>query len=274
MTATAFTDADYAAFVQRVKRLAGVDLTGYKPDQMRRRLAALATRHNAPNLTAFAEVMARDPRALAAFKDTFTINVSEFLRDSTRWHDLGNHVVPALGSGGGRPLKIWSAGCSYGAEPYSLALLLSESRPVRPYTMLATDIDEQILAKAQRGAGYTESDLRGVDAARRTRCFTKQPDGSYSVKKELKTHIRYRRHDLLTGVPDREFDLIVCRNVVIYFTDSAKHELYGRLFSALRPGGVLFVGGTEILAGARDLGFEVMRTSFYRKPAAKLAGAA
>src|SRR5215207_5978777 len=100
-------DADYAGFVARARTLVGVDLRGYKPEQMRRRLLSLAARHNAPNLVAFAEVMARDPKARAAFQDFFTINVSEFLRDPARWQDLAKRVLPQLyEENGRRPLRV------------------------------------------------------------------------------------------------------------------------------------------------------------------------
>ncbi len=266
MTTDLAFDSDYATFVRRVRRLAGIDLTGYKPEQMRRRLLALAQRHGQPNLTGFAQTMEREPAALNAFKNFFTINVSEFLRDPARWNDLTARVLPELVRGAGaRPLKIWSAGCSYGAEPYTVALLLLEQRPTPPFRILATDIDETILARARAGAGYLEHDLRNLDETRLAAAFTREADGSYTVKPALRARVHFQRHDLLGEAPDGGFDLIVCRNVVIYFTEEAKRVLYKRLFEALRPGGVLFVGGTEVVAGARELGFEPFQTSFYRR---------
>jgi chemotaxis protein methyltransferase CheR len=259
-------DADYAGFVRRVRPLTGIDLNGYKPEQMRRRLLSLALRHGAPTLTAFAELMARDEAALTAFKNFFTINVSEFLRDPSRWNDLTRHVLPGLLQESGRgALRIWSAGCSYGAEPYTLAMLLEEISPGKPHQITATDIDETILARAHRGAGYIEADLRHVDGVRRERFFLKDADGSYRVKDALKARVRFVRQDLLAEVPGSGLDLIVCRNVVIYFTDEAKQALYERMYGALRPGGVLFVGGTEIVAGAREVGLDPFLTSFYLK---------
>jgi chemotaxis protein methyltransferase CheR len=266
MPAAIVFDADYSAFMKRVHRVAGIDLTGYKPEQMRRRLLALAQRHGAASLTAFAELMEKDTAALTAFKNFFTINVSEFLRDLPRWNDLKERVLPRLlQESGPGTLSIWSAGCSIGAEPYSLAMLLEEVAPGRPHAIVATDIDERILARAERGDGYTESDLRQVDAGRRARFLTRSADGTYAVTPALKRRVTFQRQDLLTRVPGRDFDLIVCRNVVIYFTEDAKQALYGRMEAALRPGGMLFVGGTEIIAGARELGLAPELTSFYRK---------
>lgn len=269
------TDADYALFVKKLRVVAGIDLAGYKQDQMRRRLMALATRHGATTLAAFADVMGRDRAALESFKNFFTINVSEFVRDPSRWKDLAGSIIPALlAENGGRPLKVWSAGCSYGAEPYSLAMVLEEIGPGQGHTIVGTDIDDTILAKARAGRGYTDADLRGVEPARRAKFFTKEPDGTYTVSDGLKARVTFRRQDLLREVPGQGFDLVVCRNVVIYFTDDAKKALYERIHGALRPGGVLFVGGTEIVAGAREMGLDPASTSFYRKAGPRVARAA
>jgi chemotaxis protein methyltransferase CheR len=268
-------DPEYAAFVRSVQRLTGVDLAAYKPEQMRRRLTALAARHGAATLTAFAELMARDPAALTAFRNFFTINVSEFLRDPTRWEDLARVVLPRLyEEGGRRPLRVWSAGCANGAEPYSLAMLLEELAPGKPHHILATDIDEAVLARAMHGSGYQEAEIRHVSPARRARFFTRAADGTYAVTPALRARVTFRRQDLLTEVPGHGWDLIVCRNVVIYFTEEAKRALYTRLAEALRPGGVLFVGGTEVVTAARELGLAPLLTSFYQKVRLRCAGAA
>lgn len=268
-------DPEYAAFVRSVHRLTGVDLAAYKPEQMRRRLTALAARHGAASLSAFAELMQRDPAALQAFKNFFTINVSEFLRDPARWDDLARVVLPRLyEEGGRRPLRVWSAGCAGGAEPYSLAMLLEELAPAQPHRILATDIDEAILARAMRGSGYQEAEVRNVSPARRARFFTRAADGTYAVVPSLRTRVTFRRQDLLREIPGQGWDLIVCRNVVIYFTEEAKRALYARLAEALRPGGALFVGGTEVVPAARELGFVPLCTSFYQKGRLRGAGAA
>ena len=256
-------DADYAYFVGRVRALTGTDLTFYKAAQMQRRLLALAARHGKPTLRAFAQAMESEPQALDAFQNFFTINVSEFFRDPARWDDLAQKVLPRLAEASPRGLRIWSAGCSIGAEPYSLAILLDELYPNLQHTILATDIDETILRRAASGTGYSEADLRCVSAARRATYFRRDDAGAWSVRPALKSRVTFRRHDLLREQPQRGFDLIVCRNVVIYFTDAAKQELYGRFHAALRPGGALFVGGTEIVSGARALGLEPWLTSLY-----------
>jgi chemotaxis protein methyltransferase CheR len=255
--------ADYAHFVARVRVLTGIDLSSYKAPQMQRRLLALATRQGAPTLRAFAQAMERDTKALEAFQNFFTINVSEFFRDPARWTALAEQVLPKLMQSPRRALRIWSAGCSIGAEPYTLAVLLDELYPGVAHTIFATDIDETTLRRAAGGAGYGETDLRNVAPSWRAKHFRQANDGSWSVTPALKSKITFRQHDMLREPAGQGFDLVVCRNVVIYFTDAAKQQLYGRFHDALRSGGVLFVGGTEVVSNARELGFTPWLTSFY-----------
>jgi chemotaxis protein methyltransferase CheR len=153
-------------------------------------------------------------------------------------------------------------------------MLLEEMTPGVRHAVVATDIDDMNLARARRGTGYQEADIRNIDPLRRQRFFSREPDDSFMVKEPLRSRVRFVLQDLLAEVPGRGLDLIVCRNVVIYFTEEAKQALYTRIQGALRPGGVLFVGGTEIVAGARDLGLDPVFTSFYRKANVRLAGAA
>jgi chemotaxis protein methyltransferase CheR len=159
---------------------------------------------------------------------------------------------------------VWSAACSIGAEPYSLAMLLLERCPPGS-TVWATDIDTTVLAKARRGI-YRESELRGVSAERRRRYFEEVADG-YAVKPELKAIVRFQVHDLLRDRFPAPWDLIVCRNVVIYFTEEARRNLYRRFATVLRPGGVLFVGATETILYAGEVGLRPLSPSFYRKAA-------
>jgi chemotaxis protein methyltransferase CheR len=193
--------------------------------------------------------------------------VSEFFRDADRFRYLEQHVLPELLAA--RPsLRIWSAGCSIGAEPYLVAILLKELAPRGAHRIVATDADRTVLARARRGDGYGPADLRQVTPERLARYFTPAADGqTHAVRPELKPLIEFREHNLLGAAPGDGHDLILCRNVVIYFTDEAKAVLYQRFVDALRPGGALFVGGTEIVRGAEQLGLAA-GASFYRKDAA------
>ena len=145
-------------------------------------------------------------------------------------------------------------------------MLLHEHNPATAHRVQGTDLDLAVLAKAERIC-FSEADMLHVSPARRDAHFY-ETCGAYQPKPHLRSKVRFRPHDLLAGpYPKGEHDLIVCRNVVIYFTDDAKDRIYRGFLEALRPGGVLFVGGTERLPNHRATGFDLLRPFFYRKPA-------
>jgi chemotaxis protein methyltransferase CheR len=237
---------------------------------MERRLRSMAERVGARSLKEYWAVLERDAGQFAYFLDRITINVSELFRNPEKFEELRRIILPELRRLG-NPLKVWSAGCSYGAEPYSLAILLEELRPLS-YQILATDVDETILSKAKEGV-FAPEDMRNVSAEWKQRYFVQQGN-RYQVKPELKRNIVFRKHNLLADPFESGFHLIACRNVVIYFTEEAKDRLYVRFFQSLVPGGVLFVGSTERIFNYREIGFEMPLSFFYRKPAPALRRAA
>src|SRR6266536_252486 len=263
-------DLDYSSFQRTIQRLIGVDLSSYRQGQMRRRLDALLRRVGVASFTQYARMLERDPVRLQEFRDYFTINVTEFFRDVEHFKHLETKVLPELVKEW-RGLQVWSAACSIGAEPYSVAILLRELAPMLRHKILATDVDVTIVDRARRADKYVQAELKNVTPARLQKAFTQTPDGTYSLRPEVKQLVELKLHNLLTPPPGQGFDLILCRNVVIYFTDPAKVELYQHLVNPLRPGGVLFVGGTEMVASAQQLGLTTIGPSFYRKEEAAAA---
>lgn len=261
------SDLEYQQFQKTVQRLIGVNLASYRQGQMRRRLDALVQRVGAQGYAEYARMLERDPARVQEFRDYFTINVTEFFRDVDRFRFLETTVLPEL-LAKRSPLKVWSAACSNGAEPYSVAILLRELSPPLSHKVLATDVDVTIAERARRADKYVAAELKNVSPARLQKAFTQAPDGSYTVRPEIRSLVDIRLHNLLTAPPMQGFDLILCRNVVIYFTDEAKAVLYKHLVDALQPGGVLFVGGTEMVASAHQLGLTAIGPSFYRKDGA------
>jgi chemotaxis protein methyltransferase CheR len=262
---------DFQAFRKQAYRITGLDLTSYKAPQMQRRLLALLARVRVNSFADYTRLLEQDATRRQEFLDYVTINVSEFFRDAERFGELERRVLPELlAAAGTRGVNIWSAGCSIGAEPYSLAMLLRQLGPGRHHQVLGTDIDKTILARAQEGAGYTAADLRNVRPERLERWFAKQPDGTYRVGPAARALVTFRQHDLLMDdYPSGPFDMIACRNVVIYFTDAAKDHIYAEFVRALRPGGVLFVGGTEAILKPNSLNLQVLGPGFYRKGLAR-----
>jgi chemotaxis protein methyltransferase CheR len=165
-------------------------------------------------------------------------------------------------------LKLWSAGSSYGAEAYSLAILLHELAPNRGHQILGTDIDQEVLERARRGV-FGESDLRNAPAEYKQRYFhTIQENGRtlYEADPVLKRYLKFERHNLLSDPYPKGFHLIACRNVVIYFSDEAKERIFREFHNALVPGGYLFVGNTERIFTYAQIGFENPSAFFYKKP--------
>jgi chemotaxis protein methyltransferase CheR len=268
-----FETADYAEFKAKIHIRTGIDLNLYKAGQMHRRLMALVERARLTNFRDYYHLLESSPQEYAVFLDRLTINVSELFRNPEKWQELKQTILPALLERRS-PLKIWSAGCSYGAEPYSLAILLDQLTPGVRHTIHATDLDRNILAKAREGK-FNRADMRSILPDVEERYFMPLPTrhGEYlpdfmpscAIRPEVREWVTFRAHNLLADTFDTDYDLICCRNVVIYFTDEAKNRLYAQFHHSLTAGGVLFVGGTERIFNARDLGFAASIPFFYHR---------
>ncbi|MBP1999541.1 chemotaxis protein methyltransferase CheR [Paenibacillus shirakamiensis] len=259
-------DPDYSGFIRQVKQHTGIDLAQYKEAQMKRRLTTLRMKNGYTSFDDFFTAMMQDKKLFHEFLDKMTINVSEFWRNPNRWEILRDTVLPELLETKPR-LKIWSAACSTGEEPYTLAMIMADLGLLSQTTLVASDLDEGALAKAKEGL-YLDRSLKDVPAQVATRYF--RPEGvMFRFDENLKKSVQFKKQNLLLDRFDQDFDLIVCRNVMIYFTEEAKHDLYMKFAQALRPGGMLFVGSTEQIFSPAKYGLETSETFFYRK---KMAG--
>ena len=266
---------DYAEFKLQVFKKSGIDLNLYKQQQMHRRLLNMVERANVRDFMEYYHILDRDPKEFAVFLDRMTINVSELFRNPEKWQELREKVLPPRLEKR-RGLKIWSAGCSYGAEPYSLAILLDQIAPGREHTIHASDLDKTILAKAAEGR-FTEADMRNLDPAVKTKYFTRLTGSAavnapadfcpaWQVNPDIRRRVAFRSHNLLASrFEENYYDLICCRNVVIYFTDEAKEALFRRFREALMPSGTLFVGGTERIFNYREIGLDTTLPFFYHR---------
>lgn len=259
-------DKDWASFKKKLNAKTGIDLDLYKEPQMKRRIGNLVTRAGMDSYVAYFDKAAQNKEEFAAFIEYLTINVSEFFRNQEKFSDLEEDIIPHLLKESPK-LNIWSAGCSIGAEPYSLAIIMKEMTPSTRHRILASDLDVEILAKAKQGH-YVENELKAMQPQRKAKYFDKLAGGAYAVKDEIKKCIEFQRHNLLKDPFEKGFDLILCRNVVIYFTEEAKEQLYTNFFEALKPGGILFVGATEAILNFRKMGYTSYKPFFYQKPLA------
>ncbi|THE15086.1 protein-glutamate O-methyltransferase CheR [Bacillus timonensis] len=255
-------DKNYILFAEQVKRKTGIDLRLYKEAQMVRRLTSLYEKRGFSSFQEYFKGIDKDNELLLEFLDRMTINVSEFYRNAKRWEVLESKILPKLLQQN-RKLKVWSAACSAGEEPYTLAMILSKFLPLHQISILATDIDENILARARMGV-YPERSLQEVPIEMKKRYFTQ--DGTfYKIHSDLKKAVNFKKHNLLSDSFETNFDLIVCRNVLIYFTEEAKDMLYQKFSGALARDGILFVGSTEQIFNPASYGLETEDTFFYRK---------
>jgi len=257
-------EKDWAEFKRKLKSKTDIDLDLYKEPQMKRRIGNLVTRSSAKSFVEYFDTVAKDKDEFAEFIEYLTINVSEFYRTPDKFAKLETDVIPDLLKRSPK-LNIWSAGCSIGAEPYSLSMIMKEMTPGKRHRILATDLDIEILAKAKKGV-YMENEIKSLSPERRQKYFDKLPDNKYAVKEDIKSCIEFKRHNLLKDPFEKDFDLILCRNVVIYFTEEAKDQLYTRFFGALKPGGILFVGATEAISNFRKMGYTSYQPFFYQRP--------
>lgn len=253
---------DYLEFIQGIKRKTGIDLSLYKEAQMKRRLTALYEKKGFGSFQEFFSKLNRDSEEMEEFLDRMTINVSEFYRNYKRWEVLETKILPRLLLEN-KSLKIWSAACSTGEEPYTIAMMLSEHMTLSGRTITATDIDKNAIQRARNGL-YPERSLNEVPSVMKARYFT-QEGALFKLNEEIRKNVTFKQQNLLSDPFEGNYDLIVCRNVLIYFTEEAKNLLYKKFNASLRPGGVLFVGSTEQIFNPSQYGFETEDTFFYKK---------
>lgn len=253
---------DYEAFCNGVRRLCGIDLGQYKRGQMERRVRTFAERRGHKDLAKYAKTLGTDKVELEAFLDRMTINVSQLWRNPEQWTLLGRKLLPELAEKG--TVRIWSAGSSYGAEAYTLAAVCRETVPHAKVTITGTDIDERMVARARQGFFSLED---GRDAPKASlRKWFEEKDGGLQAVDVLRSLCRFEQGDLLRVQPKPgSYDLVLCRNTVIYFEAEVRDALHERLAASVRPCGYFMIGSTERVSKPADLGLEPCHPFVYRK---------
>lgn len=261
---------EFQFFRRRLRECCGFDLDAYKTEQMERRTRQWMARRGIPTMAALLRKLREDPQARSDFLDYLTINTSQFFRDPGTWEVLRARVLPQLLAAFGR-LRIWSAGCSIGAEPYTLAIILDEMGQGGRHWLVATDIDEEALARA-RASEYHDLHLTSVPERVRQRYFTRTRAGMWRLDPALAATVRFQRHDLLRDPYPSGLHLILCRHVLIYLTPEAQAHVIGGMSRALLPGGFLVVGGPEQIGRPEAYGLERFAHSIYRRTSASPSG--
>jgi chemotaxis protein methyltransferase CheR len=252
---------DFVLFKKRIHTKIGLDLNCYKERQLKRRILQFMARYNAATFSHLLQLLELNGELLLSFKEFLTINTSEFFRDANVFNYIENTVMREFATTG-EPVKIWSAGCSIGAEPYSLAILSREAQ-LKRFHILATDYDGKALDKAKAGV-YSPSLLKNVPAELVSRYFD-FIEGKYVVKHILKQDVVFKEQNLLSDVFPPAFDLILCRNVFIYFTQEAQAALVSRFLRSLKQGGYLITGSSEFISAPESLGCKRCAHAIYQK---------
>ncbi|PWI59077.1 CheR family methyltransferase [Sulfoacidibacillus thermotolerans] len=252
----------YDWFVEQFKVATGIDLAYYKRPQMERRLLALCNKRGFSSFEEYFPAVCQDDLLMNELLDRMTINVSEFFRNPNRWQTLKNDILPSLLTG--KTFHAWSAACSTGQEPFTLLMILAELLPIEQISILATDIDLHALEFAQN-ATYTETDVASIEKNLRNKYFIPSDNGKVMIHPFYRKHVFFEQHNLLSDPYPKQLDLIICRNVLIYFTDDAKNLLIEKFSRALRPGGILFVGGTEQIFHPESFRLKQISPFFYQR---------
>ncbi len=254
----------YEIFKKNINELIGIDLNLYKEKQMLRRITSLMRRNGFSDFIEYYNKLKVDKELLDQFVNYLTINVSEFFRNISQWKVLEEDILPNLiKSANKKSLSVWSSACSTGEEAYSLAMLFTKFYNLDKIKILATDIDVSALNKAREGV-YDEKALKNVPKEFVVKFFKKNKN-QYRIKDEIKKTVDFRKIDLLKDPFPQNIDLILCRNVMIYFTNEAKDLLYKKFYNSLSDYGVLFVGSTEQILLPEKYNLKPIKTFFYTK---------
>ena len=268
----ALSDDDFNRIRTVIKDLTGINMSQAKKQLVYRRLSGRLRATSSPSFAAYLKLLKRaDSAELREFTNAVTTNLTSFFRENHHFDFLKETFVPEIldqQTASGKRLRIWSAGCSTGEEPYSIAISLRESlREIRSWDakVLCTDLDSQVLETCRRGI-YAANRLAKMPVQTQSRWFRRNKDASqYRVRPSLQELLTFKQLNLMGAWPMRgKFDLIFCRNVIIYFDKDTQRKLVARFAENLKSGGYFVLGHSESLHGVSDA-FTLLGQTIYRK---------
>ena len=270
-----FTETDFAKISRLVYDQSGINLHEGKQELVKARLGKRIRHGNFRSFREYYDYVVNDPSGeeLVQLLDSISTNFTHFFRENQHFEYLKTEVIPWLkncGRGNRRKIRIWSAGCSTGEEPYSIAITLLETVGKRfdwEPEILATDISTRVLGSAQSGI-YTRNKVQTLSPDLIKKYFLRgenQWRDHVKVKPVVKEVITFKRFNLMESLLNKEpFDCIFCRNVMIYFDKETREALVNRFYNHLEKGGVLFIGHSESLTGM-DHPFQYVKPAIYKK---------
>jgi chemotaxis methyl-accepting protein methylase len=269
----ASSPGDASRLLAQIERERGIDLSQYRLTYFERRLGTRLRALDLVTYRQYGQYLSEHPDEYTRLLDTLTVNVTDFFRDPPVWKIVRNEVIPALLQAktvaGQRSIRVWSAGCATGEEPYSLAMAFLSAMGTNAdsyvLSVTATDLDPVAIQTAQR-ADYDVAKLEHVPAPDRVR-FTVAEGKKFTLAPEVTEHVRFRQMNLFSDAPPLAIDLILCRNVFIYFTREQQERITNVFHRSLARGGYLVLGRTEKMANGAAAGFEPISSKerIYRK---------
>jgi chemotaxis methyl-accepting protein methylase len=256
LSVTDHVEIEFAALTAKIARDRGFGCASYKDKCLRRRIAVRMRARGVHTYGDYARVLDRDDAEYDRLLDALTINVTKLFRNWETYNAIAEKVIPSLWASTASTIHVWSAGCSSGEEPYSLAALFHRHAEQRGLTatvasrvrVLGTDIDARSLAAAEAGA-FEEGDFADTPDELRERYFSRAEP--FTIVPEIRRLVRFEKRDLLSeDAPPGQHDLITCRNVLIYFDRDTQERLFDKFHRALAPGGFLVLGKVETLLGS------------------------
>jgi len=257
--------SDYELFKEKFYKLSGIDLNMYKEKQMKRRITSLIERYGHTLYCSFLEAIKKNQELYGSFINYLTINVSEFYRNPNQWALFENRVLlDVFKDKNLADIRIWSSACSTGDEPYTIVMILNKYIPLEKIRVIASDIDIEAIAKAKAGI-YSYRNMKDLPREFIDKHFTKIDSDTYQISEKVRNCVSFRQLNLLADPYPKGMDIIVCRNVLIYFTEEAKNYIMKGFEESLNKGGVLFIGSTEQIMNCQNFGFKPIETFFYQK---------
>ena len=264
------SDADFELYRTLIYKESGITFTPTNRSILESRLKERLREKSLNSVKDYFTMITKDQGELKSFLDSITTNLTRFFRNQAHFDAMEHHVVPELikikKESGGNTIKIWSAGCSTGEEPYTIAMLMSEVLPPSwKYEIIASDLSLKCLMTAKEGF-YAESRIVGIPDNYLKKYFDKV-EGGFKVRADLMSKIRFDYHNLKNDSGFRGLDIVFCRNVIIYFDEAAQNAVINRFWDAMASKSFLYIGHSESLFGM-DTKFEFVKTQWatlYRK---------
>jgi len=257
-----FPDADFDAYRKLIYNESGIHFTATNRSILESRLKEQLRVKSVPDVKAYYNLISKDKEEMKAFLDSITTNLTRFFRNQAQFDALEHHVIPELKKikAGSNVIKIWSAGCSTGEEPYTIAILLGEILPEPwKYEIIASDISLKCLMTAKEGF-YADFRVEGVPENYLKKYFNKV-EGGYKINSDIQSRIRFDYHNLKNDSGLKNMDVVFCRNVIIYFDEAAQKAVINRFWDAMASQSFLFIGHSESLFGM-DTKFEFLKTQW------------